>query len=111
MVASSCILGLNSTQRICKFAFPQTRSNELLTQSRHYSLHPQSHTRCSKLHSVSYPTAAKSFPLVDLSFAISSLKYVAATVIHIFFEFRSLVSHKTISNGGCNFSHPGPPFH
>src|SRR5436189_24295 len=103
MVASSCISGLNLTQKICKFAFPQTRSNELSIQSMHYSHHPQSHMQCSKLHSVSYLTAAKSFPLVDLFFAISFLKPVA-TVAHIYFDSGSLVIHETISDGGCNFS-------
>src|SRR5271169_6676844 len=81
MVASSCISDLNSTQRICKFIFPHIRSNELSTQSMHYYSHPQSHTQCPKLHSVSYPIAAKLFPSVDLFFAISSLKSVAATVV------------------------------
>src|SRR5437773_11062104 len=103
MVASSYISGLNSTQRTCKFAFPQTRSNELSMQSMHYSHHSQSHTQCSKPHSVSYLTAAKLFPLVDLFFAISSLKSVA-TVTHIYFDSGSLVIHEMISDGGCNFS-------
>src|SRR5438552_14701877 len=109
MVASSCTSDLNSIQRICKFVFPQTRSNELSMQSIHYSPHPQLHMQCLKPRLVSYLIAVKSFPSVDLFFAISSLKSVAATVIHISFAFRSLMIQKMISDGGCNFSHPGPP--
>src|SRR6266496_32415 len=108
MVPSSCTSGLNSIQSVCKFVFPQTRNNGLSTQSMHYSPHLQSHIQCSKLHSASYLTAVKSFPSVDLSFAISSLKSVAATVVHIF-EFGSLVIHEMISDGGYSFSCPGPP--
>src|SRR6266480_848013 len=107
MDVSSCISGLNLTQKICKSAFPQTRSNELLMQSMHYSLHLQSRMQCSKLHSVFYPIAVKSFPSADLFFAISSLKSVVVTVDHNFFDFGLLMIHVMISDGGCNFSRPG----
>src|SRR5436190_24102271 len=40
-------------------------------------------------------------------FAISSLKSVA-TVTHTYFDFGSLLTHEMISDGGCNFSGPGP---
>src|SRR5437667_1342554 len=108
MVASSCISGLNSTQKIWKFTFPQIRSNELSMQLVHYSHHAQLHKQCSKLHSVFYLTAAKLFPSVDLFFVIFSLKSVA-TVAHIYLDYGSLMIHKMISDGGYNLSGPGHP--
>src|SRR5579859_6833024 len=57
----------------------------------HYSHHPWSRTPCSKILSVSCPTATKSFPWVDLFFAISSLRFVVATVDII--AFGSLMNH------------------
>src|SRR5438552_18782398 len=109
MVASSCTSALNSIQRTCKFVFPQIRSNELSTQSIYYSPHLQLHIQCLRPHLVSYLIAVKSSPSVDLFFAISSLKSVAVIVIHISFDFHSLMIQKMISDGGCNFSHPGRP--
>src|SRR5437773_7514434 len=107
MVALSFIWGSNLTQSICKYVCHLTRSSAQLTWSIHYSRLVMCQSQPSNQLSVSYRTAAKSFPW-DAPFTHSSVAPLTPNIVIANYIFHG--QPKRTSNGGYASSTLGPRF-